>query len=137
MKCIYSDRQIDLNRFSLDHYLPWSFVAHDRLWNLIPTFPEINSAKSDRLPTSEDFDRFVALQHRGLIISDREQSAAQWSKTIAEYSEDLGIAIDELRDLDKLKTAYSRTISPLLSLATNQGFSIWERGKSGDDRLID
>jgi hypothetical protein len=49
--------------------LPWSFVAHDQLWNLTPTSPEVNSSKSDNLPANTYFDRFVDLQHQGLITS--------------------------------------------------------------------
>jgi len=30
-RCIYSGEAINGKDFSLDHYLPWSFVAHDRL----------------------------------------------------------------------------------------------------------
>jgi len=34
-KDIYSDRQL-AESFSVDHFLPWSFVVHDLLWNLTP-----------------------------------------------------------------------------------------------------
>ena len=34
-KDIYSERQLGDN-FSIDHFLPWSFVVHDLLWNLTP-----------------------------------------------------------------------------------------------------
>jgi hypothetical protein len=129
LNCIYSDRQIELNNFSLDHYIPWSFIAHDRLWNLIPTLPEINSSKSDRLPPSQYFDRFVAIQHLGLTISQQEMSWQTWNKTVEDYTTDLGIyPPTDLIDLDKLSHAYSKTIQPLLAIASNQGFRMWERG---------
>jgi len=57
LNCIYSDLPLSTNGISLDHYLPWSFVAHDQLWNLIPTTPEVNSSKADQLPASIYFDR--------------------------------------------------------------------------------
>ena len=34
---------------SIDHFIPWSFVLHDQMWNLVPTFKNINSKKSDNL----------------------------------------------------------------------------------------
>lgn len=40
---------------SLDHFVPWSFVAHDELWNLVPTTRAINSSKSNDLPNWEVF----------------------------------------------------------------------------------
>ena len=35
---------------SLDHFVPWSYVAHDELWNLVPTTKSLNSSKSNALP---------------------------------------------------------------------------------------
>lgn len=35
---------------SIDHFVPWSYVAHDELWNLTPTTRSINSSKSNSLP---------------------------------------------------------------------------------------
>lgn len=49
-RCIYTGAPLDPDDLSLDHYLPWSFVAHDRPWNLVPVSPRVNSAKSDSLP---------------------------------------------------------------------------------------
>jgi HNH endonuclease len=125
--CIYSDRKLGVERFSLDHYLPWSFVAHDQLWNLIPTIPEINSSKSNDLPSSQLFQKFVNAQHLGLTICHRKMSAREWNKTVESYIEDLGIHTqDELIDLEKLTNAYCNLIKPLLSLAINQDFKIWQ-----------
>jgi hypothetical protein len=53
VNCIYSGQEITLQNLSLDHFLPWSFVAHDQLWNIIPTPKNVNSAKSDWLPSIE------------------------------------------------------------------------------------
>ena len=61
--CIYSNKSLSLNNLSLDHYLPWSFVTHDLLWNLIPTSKEVNSSKSDNLPSNDYFYSFVNIQH--------------------------------------------------------------------------
>ena len=41
----------DQDIISIDHFIPWSYVAHDELWNLHPTTRNINSAKSNYLPT--------------------------------------------------------------------------------------
>jgi HNH endonuclease len=126
-QCIYSDLQLDVNRFSLDHYLPWSFVAHDRLWNLIPTSHELNSSKSNNLPSDRSFQKFVNAQHLGLTICHDRMSAREWNKTVESYIEDLGIHTQEdLIDREKLMNAYSNLIQPLLSLAINQGFKLWQ-----------
>jgi hypothetical protein len=50
IQCIYSGVEMEKSAFSLDHFLPWSFVTHDLMWNIIPTTKSVNSAKSDCLP---------------------------------------------------------------------------------------
>ena len=124
LKCIYSGLAIAPDNISLDHYLPWSFVAHDQLWNLIPTIPSVNSAKSDNIPsTNIYFDKFIEIQHLGLTISSKQMSEKHWHKYIDSYLIDLRIADkNNLLDLEKLRQAYESTVSPLISLATTQGF---------------
>lgn len=125
--CIYSGNKIEAERFSLDHYLPWSFVAHDQLWNLIPTLPEINSSKSNDLPSPQLFDKFVAAQHQGLVLCEQKMPYREWSRKTEVYIEDLHIKEQsDLLDLSKLRAAYLGVIPSLISLAENQGFKVWE-----------
>ncbi|WP_461099666.1 HNH endonuclease domain-containing protein [Telluribacter humicola] len=64
LPCIYSTQIITSDNFSLDHFLPWSFVAHDQLWNIIPTPKSVNSAKSDWLPSVDLYlDQYATLQY--------------------------------------------------------------------------
>ncbi|MCD8073441.1 MAG: hypothetical protein LUF27_00100 [Lachnospiraceae bacterium] len=52
MQEIYGHNLLDVDSkdISIDHFVPWSFVAHDELWNLHPTTKSINSSKSNHLP---------------------------------------------------------------------------------------
>ncbi|MBD2576514.1 HNH endonuclease domain-containing protein [Oscillatoria sp. FACHB-1406] len=122
--CIYSGRNLEANNISLDHYLPWSFVAHDLLWNLIPTHPSINSAKSNNLPSEQYFDAFVKVQHQGLVTSHEQLKPQQWGKMIESYLAEFRMSgTEDLLNLEKLRNAYKLTIQPLISLATLQGFT--------------
>jgi len=124
VKCIYSKYVLTTDHLSLDHYLPWSFVAHDQLWNLIPTIPSVNSAKSNNIPSIDMyFEKFVELQYLGLTTSCRKTTAEQWDRYIESYLSDLRIANKkDLLDLQILREAYKSTVIPLVSLATTQGF---------------
>ncbi|MGQ4646428.1 HNH endonuclease domain-containing protein [Lyngbya aestuarii] len=123
IKCIYSKLQLSKQGISLDHYLPWSFVAHDQLWNLIPTFPEVNSAKSNNIPSNEYFDDFVRLQHLGLNVSYQKLPVSKWYKYVDSYINELKLNnVQDLLDLQKLRSSYEATLKPLVSLATIQGF---------------
>lgn len=124
IECIYSKVKLDKEKISLDHYLPWSFVAHDQLWNLIPTSPSVNSAKSNNIPSRQYFDNFVELQHLGLNISYQHFSKNQWLKYTEPYVAELRVSqTDDLLKLEILRKAYEATIIPLISLATIQGFT--------------
>lgn len=57
-----------VNDISLDHFVPWSYVAHDELWNLVPTTRTLNSKKSNGLP---NWDRFFPM------LADIEYSSYQ------------------------------------------------------------
>ena len=65
--CIYSGASVDALNFDLDHYVPWSFIGHNHIWNLAPVAPNANRQKSDNLRTIIIF--------RGLlpILTTREQ----------------------------------------------------------------
>jgi hypothetical protein len=122
IRCIYSGEILSIDNISLDHYLPWSFVAHDQLWNIVPVRPEVNSSKSNHLPSDQYLRAFIMTQHLGLITAHKNLGERSWHNTIDSYVADLKINADELLDLEKLSNAYQSTIHPLLTLATNQGF---------------
>jgi hypothetical protein len=124
LRCIYSGEALSVGSFALDHYLPWSFVAHDQLWNLIPTPPSVNSSKSNNLPSTDYFDGFVVLQHQGLLVASRILPKAQFEKLTEDYLADLHLPSSAaLLNLEQLSRAYAQNIGPLLTLATNQGFT--------------
>jgi transcriptional regulator with XRE-family HTH domain len=124
VRCIYSNLLLTTDNISLEHYLPWSFVAHDQLWNLIPTFPEVNSAKSNNLPSNIYFNAFVAMQHRGLMISHENIKSNIWNKYIESYIAELKITDkNDILNFEKLRNAYELIIMPQISLATTQGFT--------------
>lgn len=124
IKCIYSGQILDKNSISIDHYLPWSFVAHDRLWNLIPTMNNVNSSKSNNIPSSQYLVKFIQLQHQGLTISHQYLSRKDWLKYTENYLLDLKVSeVKDLLNLDLLTNIYNRHLQPLISLAKIQGFN--------------
>ncbi|UKO97405.1 HNH endonuclease domain-containing protein [Nostoc sp. UHCC 0870] len=124
IECIYSKIKLNKNEISLDHYLPWSFVAHDQLWNLIPTTKSVNSSKSNNLPSETYLRDFVSLQHLGLTIYKQNVSQTKWLNDIESFVAELKVdQPDDLLNLEILMNVYTKTIQPLISLATLQGFS--------------
>lgn len=46
---IYTRDTLESN-FDIDHFIPWSYVSHDEIWNLIPCNSSVNRSKSNNLP---------------------------------------------------------------------------------------
>lgn len=122
-RCIFSDEPLDVQRMSLDHFLPWSFVAHDQLWNIIPVSRSMNSAKSNNLPSlSHYFKQFAELQYAGLRTYRNNPGSISWDKITESYIADLHMDPKDLLDRQKLYIGLKTTIEPLYSLAASQGF---------------
>ncbi|TAF43110.1 MAG: hypothetical protein EAZ63_14150, partial [Runella slithyformis] len=68
--CIYSTQIVSLQNLSIDHFLPFSFVAHDQIWNLLPTTKSVNSSKSDNIPDLQTyFKSFLNIQYQAFRIN--------------------------------------------------------------------
>ena len=52
---IFSGEELSNNSYDVDHFVPWSFVMNDELWNLMPMQSGLNSVKSNKLPEWEPF----------------------------------------------------------------------------------
>jgi CRISPR/Cas system Type II protein with McrA/HNH and RuvC-like nuclease domain len=40
----------DLKKIHVDHFIPWSFVKEDKMWNFVLSFPESNERKNNEIP---------------------------------------------------------------------------------------
>ena len=52
---IYTEDYLIDNQFDLDHFIPWTYIANDELWNLTPMTKSLNCSKSNNLP---DWDTY-------------------------------------------------------------------------------
>ena len=52
---VFTGEAVVSKQYDVDHFIPWSFVMNDELWNLMPMDPSLNSAKSNRLPKWDPF----------------------------------------------------------------------------------
>lgn len=49
-KCFYCNTSITNKAIEVDHYIPWSFVKDDKLWNFVLSCRDCNNSKRDKLP---------------------------------------------------------------------------------------
>ncbi len=123
--CIYTDNELYPRGYELDHFIPWSFVSHDLLWNLIPSDGGINSSKSNRLPDMDLYlPKLAALQHRSLqmmLNANKEPKVMEDFITLGYTPRELADMSDEL-----FQELYERTFKPISQIAINMGFETWK-----------
>ena len=72
---IYTGEVLDRLGYEVDHFVPWSYVMNDELWNLMPMEASMNSSKSNQLPRwAPFFSRFAENQYLlyGLIQDNKQ-----------------------------------------------------------------
>ncbi len=115
---IYSERQLG-DSFSIDHFLPWSFVVHDLLWNLTPVEPATNSSKNDVLPDLDLYIPRLAKLHFAAM-----DAAKKKPRFLEDYADCFKKDAADLLGLGEKGFAakYREVILPQAQIATNQGF---------------
>ena len=72
---LYTGRPLD-GAFAVDHFMPWSYVAHDYIWNTVPTDQSTNSSKGDRIPSVSRYVARLAELHHFALRSAVKRSAS-------------------------------------------------------------
>jgi hypothetical protein len=113
IRCIYTDKELGIGGYAVDHFIPHAFVSHDLVWNLIPADSSFNGTKSDKLPRqNKHLEGFYELQKTAFEIVKNHPSS---KKIFQDY---LTIFPTYIWDKTKLED----TIKPLITIAHNNGF---------------
>lgn len=127
---IYAGQVMDAKNISIDHFVPWSYVAHDELWNLHPTTRSVNSAKSNSLPRwDEYFPALCDIEYQAYTVTWKYDKIHKlWDDCAKEHinSEEVRKRLYS-RNLSKDKFAYEleQIIQPVYAAAKNCGFTEW------------
>ena len=121
---------------SIDHFIPWSFVLHDEIWNLTPSFKNINSSKNNALPNLKIYMRdFCNIQYQlfDFIRSDIHEGKQKqlMNKLLEDYVHIMPSGYEDTYEWyqigqDRFMDYLSNTVMPLYQIAYNQGYDIWE-----------
>lgn len=125
IKCIYTGKPLYKKGYDLDHFVPWSFVSHNLLWNLLPADSSINSSKSNNLPPLATYLKPFAEMHQKAIQTIYPKNPN--NKLLEDYLI-LHNSISELVQLSEndFLNVYQKTFSPLVQIAENMGFKYWD-----------
>jgi len=123
MTCIYSGQPLRKGDFSLDHFLPWRFVAHDLLWNLVPAPKAVNSSKSDNLPDPSYLDPLARQQYQAVQTALRAPKAATWLEDYVLLFKVSGLNDFATLPFDVFRETLHQALAPQMQIAANMGFS--------------
>jgi len=107
--------------FVIDHFIPFSFVAHDLAWNLIPTDQSSNSQKSDKLP---ELSKLLKPFSKAHYIGIQENKLSK-SKCLDDYQVAMSLERPQLLELscDDLTNKLKSLLEPRIMQAKVCGFN--------------
>ena len=128
---VFTDKPMQPKKYDIDHFIPWSFVMNDELWNLMPMDSSLNSAKSNRLPQWEPFfQRFSENQY--LLYQTIHEKPGIHKLYEGCWRDNLHSiwAGQELYRPGDTKEAFAavlkKNMQPVYDSALRQGYEIWQ-----------
>lgn len=130
---VFTDEPVVAGRYDVDHFIPWSFVMNDELWNLSPMDSSLNSQKSNKLPKWEPFfERFARNQF--LLYGYVQEKPEIHKRFEACYRDNLHSiwAGQELyrpgNSKDEFYGILQKNMRPVYDSARRQGYELWNLG---------
>lgn len=129
---VFTDKPIDLTQYDVDHFIPWSFVMNDELWNLMPMDSSLNSAKSNRLPAWDDFFiRFAKNQYIMYeMIHEKEGIRKLYEACYRDNLHSIWANQELYRKGNSDVEFYGileKNMRPVYDSARRQGYDVWDR----------
>ncbi len=126
---IYSEKLLGLNDFDIDHFVPWSFVANDELWNLLPMDSSLNSSKSNNLPQWKYFELFAKNQYMMYESAKSSEKIMDKFKKCQRDNLVMPWSMEELYIAENDREAFIKVLEeklhPVYDSARIQGYEIW------------
>lgn len=128
---IYSEQLLTDKDISIDHFVPWSYVAHDEMWNLNPTTKSINSSKSNSLPDWDTyFQRLARQEYQSYrLMWEHDVIHKEFEKCAKEHINNPDIRYRIYReglDMPSFTEELRTIVLPVYQSAQNCGFTGWK-----------
>lgn len=129
---VFTDNLIDITNYDVDHFIPWSFVMNDELWNLMPMDSSLNSAKSNRLPSWNDyFIRFAQNQYIMYeMVHEKEGIRKLYEACYRDNLHSIWANQELYRKGNSDVEFYAileKNMKPVYDSARRQGYDVWDR----------
>lgn len=131
---VFTDRPMQQTKYDIDHFIPWSFVMNDELWNLMPMDSSLNSSKSNRLPQWDPF--FEKFSENQFILYRLIQEKPGIHKLYEGCWRDNLHSIWAGQELyrpgnsqERFREILRENMQPVYDSARRQGYEIWQISK--------
>ena len=134
IKDTFTGKLISGTEYDVDHFIPWSFVMNDELWNLMPMDSSLNSAKSNKLPKWDPFFRAFAGNQYKLyeLINSNETIHDLYAKCLRDNLHSIWAQTELYRagnDYNTFVNILESNMRPLYDSANRQGYELWQYGR--------
>lgn len=131
---VFTGEKIDKGSYDVDHFIPWSFVMNDELWNLMPMDSSLNSSKSNRLPKWDPFFGKFAENQFILygLIHEKEGIYNLYKKCYKDNLHSIWANQELYRkgnSREEFINILSKNMQPVYDSARRQGYEVWIRDK--------
>lgn len=130
---VFTNEAIVSKQYDVDHFIPWSFVMNDELWNLMPMDSSLNSSKSNRLPKwNSFFDRFAKNQFvMYRLIHEKEGIRKLYEACYRDNLHSIWAGQELYRkgnSEEEFRNILQKNMQPVYDSARRQGYEVWSRG---------
>ena len=127
---VFTGRPLQTKAYDVDHFVPWSFVMNDELWNLMPMDSSLNASKSSHLPKWDPY--FVRFAENQFMLYEMIQSNSHIRKLYEGCYRDNLHSIWAQRELyrpgntrEEFVSILQKNMKPIYDSAWRQGYEIW------------
>ncbi len=127
---VFTDKALTSKKYDVDHFIPWSFVMNDELWNLMPMDSSLNSSKSNYLPKWDPFfERFAQNQFMMYELIHAKEGIHKLFESCYRDNIHSIWAVQELYRKGNNKEVFCgilcKNMEPVYDSARRQGYEIW------------
>lgn len=127
---VFTGKIVIEKQYDVDHFIPWSFVMNDELWNLMPMDSSLNCSKSNRLPKWNPFFRIFAgnqyLMYK--MVHERQELHKRFESCYRDNLHSIW-AGQELyckgNSQEEFYNILEKNMQPVYDSAKRQGYEIW------------
>lgn len=128
---VFTDKTVDKAEYDVDHFIPWSFVMNDELWNLMPMDSSLNSVKRNKLPCWDVF--FIRFAENQYVMYEMIHQKEQIRKLYEACHRDNLHSIWANQELYRIGNTrhefcniLEKNMKPVYDSARRQGYDVWD-----------